>query len=179
MMYKTHMNFGILFSIFTILFFYHKDWTIFIFISAFAALIPDMDHKNSFISNKLSITITIIIISLLMITYNKYVLLFSLIWCILAKISIHRTFTHSILGLILFCIPFLTSDLLIPVFIGYCSHLISDMFTVEGITIFYPFNKNRFGIKFIKVGSTIEFVLLNLLIFTNTMLVIYLLIKLL
>lgn len=66
----------------------------------------------------------------------------------------HRNFTHSILGAI--CVGYLLKYLLfifpdywginkeavyIPLIISYFSHIVSDMFTVEGVPLFFPYQQ--------------------------------------
>jgi inner membrane protein len=70
----------------------------------------------------------------------------------------HRNITHSLLGLLIFNLIFLLFSRLIPDYwhvdknilflvfmISYASHLLADMFTEEGIPLFFPL-KYRFGI---------------------------------
>lgn len=63
--------------------------------------------------------------------------------CIFGFFSDHRTFTHSLLGLVLLvlsmgmvCLP-----LALPFGIGYISHIIIDLTNKRGIHLFYPLNK--------------------------------------
>lgn len=59
------------------------------------------------------------------------------------RYSVHRTFTHSFLGLILFSISlaFIYTPL-VPYFaIGLFSHIILDLFTKKPVQILYPFPK--------------------------------------
>ncbi len=52
----------------------------------------------------------------------------------------HRTFTHSLLGMALFCVAiyFFCKPMWIPFAIGYASHLVADFFNKLGLQLFYP-----------------------------------------
>lgn len=54
----------------------------------------------------------------------------------------HRTFTHSLAGLALFCAStYLVCEPLLPYFaIGYASHLALDITNYQGIRLFWPFD---------------------------------------
>lgn len=177
MTYKTHINFGILFAIlFMNYLYYNKYYALtFIAISAIVSLIPDMDHNKSFISNKISPLIFILVF--IMIRYNMYNLCILIIWIIITKFSKHRTFSHSILGTLIFCIPFYNTVFLYPVFIGYVSHLIADMFTINGIPLLYPFNNKKISIFKITVGSTTEHLIYYVLLIINISFIIRLIFK--
>ncbi|SJZ58118.1 metal-dependent hydrolase [Selenihalanaerobacter shriftii] len=97
--------------------------------AALGAILPDIDHVNSRIGNKLK----------------------PISWIIKLFGIKHRGLTHSILGVFLFSI-LLEKLLLInwidkiwyySLLIGYISHLIADMFNPLGIPILYP-NEYRF-----------------------------------
>lgn len=172
MTYKTHINFGILFAILLVNSLYLEKYQaiVFIIISAFTSLLPDVDHKKSFISNKFYLILGIIIIMFLAFEYNLYILLFILTWFLISRFLKHRTFSHSIIGMLMFCLPFYNTQYFIPVLIGYASHLFADMITIEGIPLFFPFCKERIHILNFKVRSFSEMILLTILIIVNVLL---------
>ncbi len=72
----------------------------------------------------------------------------------------HRTFTHSILGLLLFAIIiwFLCRPAAIPFAVGYASHMIIDLFNKRGEQIFFPIKKGVcFGLCY--AGKTVDKIL--------------------
>lgn len=174
MTYKTHINFGILFAILTVDYIYRDSSLIFVFIviSAISSLIPDIDHKKSISYRKTYPILCIILFSFLLIRYRVYILAITISWLILACLTKHRTFTHSLLGMFLFCIPFYNTELFIPMLIGYASHLFADIITVDGISLFYPIIKRRISIGGFVVGSIFERALLVCLMIINIILVI-------
>lgn len=87
------------------------------------ALLPDIDHPQSYLGRKIRFLSNI---------------LYSTIG--------HRTFTHSflftfILGII---VSFFNYSLSTGLVIGILSHILLDMLTARGVSIFYPFNKKRY-----------------------------------
>ena len=102
--------------------------------SILGSLIPDIDHKESKIGNKMKITSTII-----------------------NKLCEHRGITHApilyiiIFGALLFPIILsnnflntLSFNLTIGIFIGVISHLFLDSLTISGIPFLYPFKKKKY-----------------------------------
>ena len=102
--------------------------------SILGSLIPDIDHKESKIGNKMKITSTII-----------------------NKLCGHRGITHApllyiiIFGALLF--PIISSNnflntvsfnLTIGIFVGVISHLFLDSLTISGIPFLYPFKKKKY-----------------------------------
>ena len=116
------------------------------------ALIPDIDHKNSTISNKVKP-----------------------IGNIISKIFKHRGFTHSILGSIIIIILFgwlfsLTGInkvfniiLIKSIYIGIISHILLDMLTPSGVSLLYPYNK-RYSIASFTMGGIGELMLVVLFV---------------
>ena len=90
-------------------------------------LLPDIDHTRSGIGK----------------------LVYPLAWWINRHYG-HRTITHSLLALVFFlllvkgCMFFLGGPpLLARAFgIAYASHLLLDMMTIQGVSLFYPFFRN-------------------------------------
>lgn len=169
MTYKTHVNFGILCSSLFIMYIYKErvDIFSFIFISSIMALIPDWDHNQSYITNKISPILCIMLIFIIIYEHKVYILFISLIWFIFAKFSKHRTFTHSILGMLIFSIPFYFTNYFIAVLIGYSSHIIADIVTKRGVLLLYPFNKKVISLRLINTNSIIESLLYYVLLVVN------------
>lgn len=83
----------------------------------------------------------------------------------------HRTITHSLIvsliGLSLLVYSscmfrgiayYLYSNLVIGFSIGYMSHLLLDLLTVQGVPLFYPFDKTKYRICKFKTSKHEEFV---------------------
>ena len=52
----------------------------------------------------------------------------------------HRTFTHSLLGMALFCgaVRFACRPAAVPFLIGYASHLAADLLNLRGVQLLFP-----------------------------------------
>jgi inner membrane protein len=108
-----------------------------LFIASFGSLIPDIDHPGSYISKK---------------SWR----LFSLS----GSFQRHRGWTHSIFGSFVFSLIFFAylmymkanPKFIVPFYLGYISHLISDSLNPSRVAWFWP-GKRRYGIGFIKTGS--------------------------
>jgi len=108
--------------------------------AAAGSLLPDVDHPKGMIRQKLGI---------LGLPLN---------------ILPHRGPTHSLLAVVLLCTLAFFTYRLQPMFalthpglvIGYCSHLIADMLTIEGIPLFYPLNNSYISVLPIRTGGMIE-----------------------
>ncbi|MEN0665613.1 metal-dependent hydrolase [Caldifermentibacillus hisashii] len=114
----------------------------------FGAMVPDIDHTGSKIGRAVPIIDDMI-----------------------SSVFGHRTFTHSLLFLILgywlFHIFSLPESLEFGIMLGIISHIVLDMLTVDGVKFLWPL-KTRVGIPFsVKTGGLFEhsfFLLLILLI---------------
>ncbi|GAE95475.1 hypothetical protein JCM21714_4721 [Gracilibacillus boraciitolerans JCM 21714] len=140
---KTHLIGGIAATT-VITSFTNYDPIIFIAAGAVGGLIPDICHGGSKIGRK-----------------------FPLLSNIINKIFGHRTFTHSLLFLIVMggILSMITSNstLIAGLIIGMSSHLLLDAATKRGIKLLYPVNLTvRFPVT-IKTGGTIESIVLLLL----------------
>ncbi len=83
-----------------------------------------------------------------------------LVVCIIGRCSEHRTFTHSLLYVVLVTLgcSLITEYMLIPVFAGGISHLVIDTFNKKPVPWLYPFKKKGicFNICYAsKVGNAI------------------------
>lgn len=78
-------------------------------------------------------------------------------WDLKLKIR-HRGLTHSLLVLCILSFALsllLPSILLFPAVLGYASHLVLDLLTVQGIELFYPHHKRIRLLKF-RTNSRID-----------------------
>lgn len=174
MTYKTHFNFGILLSLLIINIEYRSslEYIIFLILTGIVALIPDFDHKNSYISNRINPVLCILLLIYIMIYFNITSLIILIFWIIVTYFSKHRTFSHSLFGLLIFILPFIGVKILYPVFIGYVSHLFADLLTEYGIPLFYPFSKKRIRICKITTNSLLEQIILIFILIINIILII-------
>ncbi|URZ04099.1 metal-dependent hydrolase [Clostridium felsineum] len=79
---------------------------------------------------------------------------------IFAKVTKHRSFAHSILGLVLFTIGFklLLGNIALYFAVGFISHMVADTLTNSGIEVFYPIRK-KVALKLIHTGSIMDHVI--------------------
>ena len=128
--------------------------------SIFGSLLPDIDHPHGKLNqsilpvkSKLFKALVYLLIGAGFIYLDfkmDYVFLRILgIALIITGFSQHRTFTHSVLGLIFFSsVVYLISkefgimSAYIGFVAGYVSHMVADFMTRSGIPIFYPYDKN-------------------------------------
>src|SRR3989344_6529302 len=146
MLYKTHLLFSILISIFITSFIYIKSKYLFILILLLSTFIPDIDHPDSKIGKKFR--------------FSSYVL---------NKLFSHRGFFHSLIFPILiyfiFSYIFELKEIALAVSLGISSHLFLDLLTKEGLSLFAPFSNKRIH-GFIKTGSILEKILFIILLFS-------------
>lgn len=122
---------------------------------ALGSLIPDIDHRNSYISNRLKITSGV-----------------------LSRMFNHRGFTHSILGAFTITSVFVilmssfanisveTIKLFsLALLLGIFSHILLDMLTPSGVELLNPITSKRFRIysHLIRVPEFVYFLLLSYL----------------
>lgn len=158
MTWRTHVTFGLAFTIFgfTILNLPFNPFGI--IITALGSLFPDLDAHESKIKN-------------LQLSKKKGLLSlikpFEVLGFVLHKTFGHRGALHSLVGLIGFSYlaylinnffgsyaPERESLFYLYFFLGFLSHLLSDMFTKSGIEILYPWKKNfRFLPRSIAIRS--------------------------
>lgn len=149
--------------------------------SAIGSLVPDLDHpkaklnqkllflKNEYYRTLFFLSLTIGSAYLYINTENTILGLVS-IMTFFTAISSHRGFTHSIVG-------FLTATSIVKIITlkygfpiaysgfstGYLLHLVADFFTVKGIKLFYPLNKNVSSPLVIKTNNNLENIIFTLL----------------
>jgi inner membrane protein len=111
--------------------------------TAFGALLPDIDEPHSYIGRKLSF------ISELLKALNLK----------------HRTFTHSIFfSLIIAVLGYLINPVLYFVAFGSFMHLLEDMITNSGVSLFYPFYKKRIGIRLFDTATLAEYLFTTIIV---------------
>lgn len=138
--------------------------------------IPDIDSEKSTISRKLllfknrtTLKITYFIIGLAAIMYGQISIKLIGAFLILAAISGHRKFTHSILGFLSFCCICLYSlnshsgiikYSVVGLITGYATHILTDSFSNHGIELFWPLYEKNFGLRLISTGKMSEHIFL-------------------
>lgn len=149
---------------------------------AIAFLEKKLTHYNmrkALISATLILLSMVLIISKVDISFIIPILVFSVFpWLK------HRNFSHSIL------MVFLVYIIMNPIgkffnynFLGFMAssmyflHIICDMFTRQGVAIFYPFSKNMISVGYIKVGGKFSNIIENILVFILIIITIYLVIN--
>lgn len=139
MMFKTHMAFAVLFSLFFLHYYHPENPVLFASIFLFAAILPDIDTSKSKIGQNTKPFSTI-----------------------LGLAFGHRGFFHTIwLPVITFVLAWYFGfyHLGFAFFTGYMLHLCCDVFTKEGIRLFRPLMK--FQLKgFLRTGGLLEHVIL-------------------
>lgn len=129
-----------------------------------ASLLPDIDHPKSLINKYILIMrnkktrvtlyfcLGIVVLWYNFISYSSPVLMTLGLSLIAIAISSHRNgITHSLTGLIIFSFMagylgnnYKLNGILIWFMLGYGLHLLCDMATNRGISLFYPFIKKKF-----------------------------------
>ncbi len=139
-MFKTHAAFGFLSGLFALSFFSPSNQILFICLVMFGALLPDIDHPKSKLGRNAKI---------------------------IGYLFEHRGFFHSflVIPVIGALIYYFTDSLIyvIPLGVGYASHLISDAITKEGIMPLHPLTRLRFR-GFIRTGGVFEYLFFVLIL---------------
>ena len=149
MMYYTHLAFGFLVSLIALNFINIENTILFILITIFFSIFPDIDETRSKIGRKYNLTSKII---------NFF---FG-----------HRGFIHTIyIPLILFFIfSFINYDVSVAILIGYFSHLFLDAITKAGIRPLYPIYNKKINGPF-KTNSFTEKIIFVLIVLSSLYLV--------
>lgn len=145
MLYYTHLAFGFLFGLLYMKGFGVGNQILFMFLVLFGALLPDIDNPKSKVGRNVPL---------------------------IGWFFEHRGIFHSIFPLILLvCLNFVTNWdwFLVPVAVGYGSHLFIDLFTKKGLRLFYPFKANIHG--FVLTGGWFEKLLFLVLLIVDFILV--------
>ena len=158
MNYKTHINGGILVGLYVNLQMTNISIIstgVFLGGAVVGSILPDIDHKNSYIGQKAK-------------TVSKTI----------NKFAGHRKLFHApLMYLLLYSISLgMTNDKLILValkglFLGVLSHLLLDSFTMGGLPWFYPLSKRKFSLGNVKTNSKVEDILCGVLTCINVVIV--------
>ncbi len=146
------------------------------------SLLPDIDHPKAMINqkilpikNKLVLMIFLTALGIFILTggFGKPNILMKTIsiFIILAGVSIHRTFTHSLVGLgFIVYISYLfykysgMYSFAIGLSLGAVVHVLGDICTNAGTTLFYPFSNQRIKIPVLTTGGMMENMLFVILV---------------
>ena len=158
MNYKTHINGGILVGLYVNLQMSNTSIIstgVFLAGAVVGSILPDIDHKNSYIGRKAK-------------TISKAI----------NKFAGHRKMFHApLMYLLLYSISLgIINDKLLLVgikglFLGVLSHLLLDSFTIGGLPWFYPLSKKKFSLGSVKTNSKVEDILCGVLICINIVIV--------
>lgn len=162
MTYKTHLAGGTLLGLTSIgvLSAFNMDiglsnQSILVSCSTIGALIPDIDHRGSFLGRRLKLTSFLA-----------------------SSLFEHRGPTHSpiIMSGFMFFLYFLSSLFFtikgpvtyafLGTYIGIISHILLDMITKGGVPLLYPITKKKFSLTKMKTGSMFENLILGVMITT-------------
>ena len=139
-------------------------------LATLGSLIPDVDLKDSIpdkVIDRLMVSlVTIVIMSVVInqlfgidlysklkecsdiLNYIISIVLF-IVMAYLGSKSPHRSYTHSIIGCIVFSAILsygFNDNIVIPFFFSYVSHIVLDLFNMKGLTLLYPL-KHRYCFK--------------------------------
>lgn len=159
MNYKTHLNGGILAGLYIISSKMINQpvvpMGIFLGGAVIGSILPDIDHKNSYIGKKTKKVSRVI-----------------------NKLAGHRKLFHAPLIYLLLYSMGLGMDLrellligMKGLFLGIFSHLLLDSFTLGGLPWFYPFSKKRFSLGKIKTNGALEYIFCGGLICINILMI--------
>lgn len=171
MNYKTHVTGGLLAGVLTISIVSNKFNTspnlemienaLFISSSVIGSLLPDIDHRGSYIGRRAKIVSTVV-----------------------NKTLGHRGAIHSpiimtsLTGILYFLLKQkIQSSLLLfgclGLLVGIFSHILLDSFTIGGIPLLYPFSKKKYSLLKISTGGVGE----SLVLFSMVFMIGYMMIK--
>jgi len=145
MLFKTHFALALFFILLLIGFVYDKG--IFFIFALIGMIIPDLDSRFS--------------------KYGKKIIFRPFQFFIKHRGAIHSVTFAAVFSFILgFFFPAASFGF----FIGYCSHIIGDSFTIEGVQVFWPLASRSYG--FIRTGGKRESILFFTLVFVDTILLV-------
>lgn len=174
---KTHMMLGATVGVATAVNYPTEEGIILVACAVFGSLIPDLDHpkgrlnqhllpfRNKLFKMLIYLTLGTILLLLEPRTNAAAVRLLGL-GLIITGLSHHRSFTHSLFGLVVYsAIVYLgmreagLREAYIGFSLGYVTHLMADFITKGGIEIFYPWKKNFSFPITVKTGGAAERIL--------------------
>lgn len=154
MNYKTHINGGLLAGLYITSQMKNIEIlpiAIFLGSSILGSVLPDIDHKSSYIGKRVKPVSSVI-----------------------NKLAGHRKLFHSPIiywALYIASMSIGTDKLVLNsmfgLFLGIFSHLFLDSLTIGGLPWFYPISKKRFSLARIKTNSQLEFTLCGILLCVN------------
>lgn len=111
----------------------------------------------------LSLIFILLAVSLYFINADLYFVLFALIFAFFPWLK-HRSFSHSIFAVIIIYFLLKQIELVFNLdylslygTIGYGSHIfMGDLFTKQGVPLFYPISSKKISLGFLKVGSKLS-----------------------
>ncbi len=126
-----------------------NDKIVFTAVLLIATLLPDIDNAESYISHKLGA-----------------------IKNLFSFLSRHRGFFHSLTCCIAvtFTLALFLPRIALPFFMGYSMHILSDSFTIEGISAFWPHKRQVRGR--IRVGGIAEKVVLAMFLLADLLFIV-------
>lgn len=158
-----------------------KNQIIMVAATGLSSLFPDLDHpksklnqkillfKNKFFKTLFYLALGGLFVYAYLSTDIKTLLFFGIASALIG-ISIHRGFTHSLLGLLSysFLVKFIAREynmefIYTGFILGYFLHLIADFFTSQGIKLFYPIKKNISAPIVIKTNNSVEKLMFTIL----------------
>ncbi len=141
MLLKTHLAFGFFVGLIALKVSKPPNPLLFFILILVGSVLPDIDHPKSKIGKKVKIV---------------------------GFLFEHRGFFHSLLFLafihIILAVFFKNNYFVLPLVIGYTSHVLIDCFNHRGIMPLHPFSRVRIK-GFMKTGALAETVLFLLLVF--------------
>lgn len=144
----------------------------FVVLSAiFASLMPDLDEEKSMIyvytmgkvqperRRYLVGGLGILCLLIAVFTFSSEFFMAGLFFLAI-PFSGHRRFTHSLIALMIvsYLADSIHPDLMIPVLLGYLSHLLADSLTVSGVPWFWPITKT-FRFAKLKTGGVPDYLI--------------------
>lgn len=132
----------------------------------------------------LSLIFILLTICLYFVQAKIYFIIFTLMLCVFPWLK-HRSFSHSIFATVLIYFLLKQIELLSNIsnlsFFGtvsYASHIfLGDLFTRQGVPLFYPISEKKISLGFLKVGGFLSNILEVLFIIMLIGLIIYSIIK--
>lgn len=128
--------------------------------AAVGSLLPDIDHDNSSINNRLKMSKgAYILLAAGLLYYSRDPIAYAAAAILIViGFSRHRAITHSLISVagMYFLTGYLSDAIQLGVMIGYTMHLFADFFTKQGIELLFPYGKNFRSPITISTGKTIE-----------------------
>lgn len=128
--------------------------------AAVGSLLPDIDHDNSSINNRLKMSKgAYILLAAGLLYYSKDPIAYAAAAILIViGFSRHRAITHSLISVagLYFLTGYLSDVIQMGVMVGYAMHLFADFFTKQGIELLFPYGKNFRSPITITTGKTVE-----------------------